>query len=116
MTRLFSDPPMVLNILRSDEFRQQAEDVAQRLGMSGQAVAEEAATHLKEMAATHNQRVIDRWTRFGQWMLRGYELLIDEEGLAGLRALDDRHSLVFLIAHRSYLDEWVVPPALMTFG
>ncbi|MDT4937633.1 MAG: glycerol-3-phosphate O-acyltransferase [Pseudonocardiales bacterium] len=116
MSRLFSDPPIVLNILRSDAFRQQADELGQRLGMSAQSVADEVATHLNEMAATHNQRVIDRWTRFGQWMLRGYDLLIDEEGLAGLRALDDRHSLVFLIAHRSYLDEWVVPPALMTFG
>jgi glycerol-3-phosphate O-acyltransferase len=116
LRHLFADPPVVLTILRSEEFRQQAEEMARRLGVSVQSVADEVATHLSEMAATHNQRIIDRWTRFGQWMLRGYDLLVDEEGLAGLRALDERHSLVFLIAHRSYLDEWVVPPTLMTFG
>jgi glycerol-3-phosphate O-acyltransferase len=107
---------MVLTILRSDTFRAQADELASRLGLTVSAVVDEVAGHLREMAATHNQRIIDRWTRFGQWMLRGYDLLIDEEGLAALRALDEQHSLVFLIAHRSYLDEWVVPPALMTFG
>lgn len=114
--QIFADPPMIPAILRSEAFRQQAGEVARRLGLSVQAVMDEVAVDLREMAATHNQRVIDRWTRLGQWMLRGYDLLIDEEGLAKLRALDDRHSLVFLIAHRSYLDEWVVPPALMRFG
>jgi glycerol-3-phosphate O-acyltransferase len=107
---------MIRAILGSETFRQQAREHAQRLGLSAQSVVEEVGGHLREMAATHNQRIIDRWTRFGHWMLRGYDLLIDEEGLASLRALDDQHSLVFLIAHRSYLDEWVVPPALMTFG
>jgi glycerol-3-phosphate O-acyltransferase len=110
------DAPVVLAILRSQGFRQQAGEIAQRLGLPIESVVAEVAVHLREMAATHNQRVIDWWTRFGQWMLRGYDLLIDEEGLSSLRALDEKHSLVFLIAHRSYLDEWVVPPALMTFG
>jgi glycerol-3-phosphate O-acyltransferase len=111
-----SDPPMVLNILRSEQFRDQAEEAARRLGISAAAVVAEAGQHFREMAATHNQRVIDQWTRFGRWMLRGYDVLIDEEGLAALRLLDEKHSLAFLIAHRSYLDEWVVPPTLMTFG
>jgi glycerol-3-phosphate O-acyltransferase len=111
-----SDPPIVPTILRSQQFSQQADDVARRLGLSGEGVRTEAAEHFREMAATHNQRVIDRWSRFGRWMLRGYDVLIDEEGLAALRALDNEHSLAFLIAHRSYLDEWVVPPTLMTFG
>jgi glycerol-3-phosphate O-acyltransferase len=110
------DPPIVLAILRSATFRQQARELAQKLGTSVHLVVDEVANHLGEMAATHNQRIIDLWTRLGRWMLRGYDLLIDEEGLASLRALDDQHSLVFLMSHRSYLDEWVVPPALMSFG
>jgi glycerol-3-phosphate O-acyltransferase len=116
LRRVFADPPMVLAILRSDAFRQQARELGERLGMSVQSVVEEAGAHFGEMSATHNQRIIERWTRLGHWMLRGYDVLIDEEGLAGLRQLDDQHSLVFLIAHRSYLDEWVVPPALTRFG
>jgi glycerol-3-phosphate O-acyltransferase len=107
---------MVLDILRSPAFRQQVDDAAERLGLSVQAIADEVAEHFREMAATHSARVIDRWARFGQWMLRGYDVLIDEESLSALRLLDDKHTLAFLIAHRSYLDEWVVPPTLTTFG
>jgi glycerol-3-phosphate O-acyltransferase len=111
-----SEPPMTRTILRSEAFRQQAGDLAERLGVSVPAVLDETAAHIGEMAATHNQRVIDAWGRFGRWMLRGYDVLIDEEGLSSLRTLDDQHSLVFLMSHRSYLDEWVVPPALTAFG
>jgi glycerol-3-phosphate O-acyltransferase len=111
-----ADPPIVNAILGSETFRVQAREYAQRIGMSAHLVIEEVGAHLNEMAATHNQRIIDAWTRFGHWMLRGYDLLIDEEGLASLRALDDKHSLIFLMSHRSYLDEWVVPPTLTAFG
>ena len=64
----------------------------------------------------HDEAVIAQWQRFGRWMRRGYDTLIDEEALAGLRELDRNHSLIFLISHRSYLDEWVLPPALVSSG
>ena len=56
----------------------------------------------------HNEAVIAQWQRFGRWMRRGYDTLLDEEALAGLRELDRKHSLIFLISHRSYLDEYLV--------
>jgi glycerol-3-phosphate O-acyltransferase len=49
-------------------------------------------------------------------MLRGYDLLLDEEGLARLRRLDRKHTLVFLISHRSYLDGWTMGPQLSALG
>ena len=50
----------------------------------------------------------------GNWMTRGYDVLVDDDGMATLRRLDRQHALIFLISHRSYLDEFVLPPALST--
>ena len=111
-----SDSAEVARLLRAPAFRSQVRDLAGRLGRSEEDVLAEAASALREMSATHNQAVIARWQRFGQWMRRGYDTLLDEEALAGLRELDRKHSLIFLISHRSYLDEWVLPPALLSSG
>ena len=111
-----SDIAEVAQLLRKRAFRSQVRDLADRLGRSEADVLAEAATALREMSATHNEAVIARWQQFGRWMLRGYDTLLDEEALAGLRQLDRKHSLIFLISHRSYLDEWVVPPALASSG
>ncbi|WP_157205161.1 1-acyl-sn-glycerol-3-phosphate acyltransferase [Gordonia rhizosphera] len=68
------------------------------------------------MAASHSDAVLTQWHRLGRWMLRGFDRLVDEEAIANLRALDREHSLVFLISHRSYLDEWAFPSALTELG
>ena len=111
-----SDSAEVAHLLRAPAFRSQVRDLAERLGRSEEDMLAEAAGALREMSATHNEAVIAQWQRFGRWMRRGYDTLIDEEALAGLRELDRNHSLIFLISHRSYLDEWVLPPALVSSG
>ena len=111
-----SDAPEVAQVLGSERFRSDAEELAHRLGESPTAVLAEAGAHLREMSATHSKAVYEGWKRFGRWMLRGYDELMDEEGLGALRALDPDHSLVFLVSHRSYLDEWALPSALVDFG
>jgi len=111
-----SDSAEVAQVLRAPAFRSQVRDLTGRLGRPEEDVLAEAAGDLREMSATHNEAVIARWQRFGRWMLRGYDTLLDEEALAGLRELDRKHSLIFLISHRSYLDEWVLPPALVPRG
>jgi len=111
-----SDPPTMTMVLDSQAFQQQLAKLATRVGRASAEIAEEAAAHLRELSAMHSERVVLPWNRFGSWMLRGYERLLDEEGLAALRAMDNHSSLVFLIAHRSYLDEWALPPALVEFG
>jgi glycerol-3-phosphate O-acyltransferase len=50
----------------------------------------------------------------GRWLTRGYDSLVDEDSLARLRRLNRRHSLVFLMSHRSYLDEFTLPPVLQS--
>ena len=111
-----TDSAEVAQLLRAPAFRSQVRDLAGRLSRSEEDVLAEAAGALREMSATHNEAVIARWQRFGQWMRRGYDTLLDEEGLAGLRELDRKHSLIFLFSHRTYLDEWVLPPALVSSG
>jgi len=71
---------------------------------------------VRELSATHDKAVLRRWNRFGDWMMRGYDRLIDEEGLSAIRSLDGQNTLAFLISHRSYLDEWALPPALVELG
>jgi glycerol-3-phosphate O-acyltransferase len=108
--------PMMSAVLVSPAFRAQLHELAARLGRSFEDVVSEAADSLNEMSASHDALVMRQWNRLGGWMIRGYDRLLDEEGLARLRSLDAQHSLAFLIAHRSYLDEWALPPALVEFG
>lgn len=111
-----SDTVEVRELLGSDEFKRAAEGMAAKLGRPIEAVFAELGEYLRELAASHNDAVTQRWHSFGRWMLRGYDVLIDEESLSRLRSLDREHSLVFLISHRSYLDEWAFPPALVELG
>ncbi|MCW2786653.1 MAG: glycerol-3-phosphate O-acyltransferase [Marmoricola sp.] len=118
MTRqpLTSDAREVSQLLASPDFTSGLDAIATRLGRAPAEVREEASAHLRELSATHNDRVTAGWQRVGRWMLRGFDRLTDEESMLALRALDHEHSLIFLISHRSYLDEWAVPPVVADFG
>ncbi|MFN8078638.1 MAG: lysophospholipid acyltransferase [Kineosporiaceae bacterium] len=76
------------------------------------AVRTEARGYLTEMLASHGDRATRSWNRFGAWMLRAHDVLVDEEEVARLRSLDREHSLALIFSHRSYLDGWVLPLAL----
>lgn len=121
MTRSFRglrtpDTSQVSALMDCPGYRARVDELAASLERDPQAVAEESAACLGELSATHDPRFVDSWHRLGNWMLRGYDRLLDEEGLASLRALDREHSLVFLVSHRSYLDEWAIPPAMVDQG
>ena len=77
-------------------------------------VREEAASCLDEMYARHTDRTTRQWHRFGQWMLRAHDVVVDEDDLVGLRRLDRTASLAFVFSHRSYLDGFVLPISLST--
>ena len=87
-------------------------------------VRAEAAEHLREMVATHNPRATQSWDKLGAWIMRAHDVLVDEEDMARLKALDREHSLAIVFSHRSYLDGWVLPNVmssrrfspLFTFG
>jgi len=75
-------------------------------------VRAEAATHLAEMAASHDPRATRSWDKLGAWIMRAHDVLVDEEDIVRLKALDREHSLALVFSHRSYLDGWVLPNVL----
>ena len=97
-------------------FDERVHELAEQLGRDDVSVLEEASAHLREISATHEPIVTEAWNGFGRWLLRGYDVVSDDEQLARLRALDRKHSLIFLISHRSYLDFWTVPVVLRGAG
>jgi glycerol-3-phosphate O-acyltransferase len=111
-----TDSREVTQLLRSAAFRAEVDGLADSLGQDHEAAWAEAAGCLREMAAWHDPSVVDWWYRFSHWMTRGYDVLVDDDKLAELRRLDRKHSLVMLISHRSYLDEFLIPPALNDGG
>ncbi|WP_445187600.1 lysophospholipid acyltransferase [Pseudonocardia sp. Cha107L01] len=111
-----TDTREVTQLLESDSFRASVSELASKIDMVPAEAMTEVAGYLREMSATHNQRVSDVWQRFGGWLTRGYDILVDDDGLAELRRLDRKHALIFLISHRSYLDEFILPPVLQSGG
>jgi glycerol-3-phosphate O-acyltransferase len=110
------DAEEVTQLLADEAFRDGVALIARQAGLDEDAALAETAGYLREMAGDHTERSLELWERFGNWMLRGYDQLLDEEGLARLRQLDRKHTLVFLISHRSYLDGWTMGPQLPRLG
>jgi glycerol-3-phosphate O-acyltransferase len=97
-------------------FRGALDALAVQLGRDRAGVHAEAAGYLREMTASHNPRATRAWHRFGTWVMRAHDLLVDEDQLARLRVLDRRHALGLVFSHRSYLDGFVVPQVLAAHG
>jgi glycerol-3-phosphate O-acyltransferase len=111
-----ADTPEVAAVRSDPAFLAGIDELATELDRTPADVLAEASEGLREMAARHDPWVGDAWARLGRWMLRGYDVVPDQEGLDRLRELDREHSLIFLISHRSYLDEWAFPAALDAAG
>src|SRR5947209_3393145 len=84
------------SVLAAPWFHERAHELARELGRDDTSVLKEATAHLHEISARHERIVVESWTRFGRWLLRGYDIISDDEQLARLRALDRKHSLIFL--------------------
>jgi glycerol-3-phosphate O-acyltransferase len=110
-------PPDVAEaLLDSDGFRGPTAQLAAQLGRDLAGVRAEAAGYVREMGATHVPFVVRTWQAWSAWMVRGFQVVIDDDDLAKLRALDRDHALIFLISHRSYLDQFSFPPRLAEAG
>jgi glycerol-3-phosphate O-acyltransferase len=103
-------------LLDSDGFLRATAQLASQLGRGVDDVRAEAAAYVREMAATHVPSVVRAWQALSAWMVRGFQVVIDDDDLAKLRALDRDHALIFLISHRSYLDQFSFPPRLTRGG
>jgi glycerol-3-phosphate O-acyltransferase len=109
-------PDEVEALLNSDGFLRSTAQLASQLGRGVDDVRAEAAAYVCEMAATHVPSVVRTWQALSAWMVRGFQVVIDDDDLAKLRALDRDHALIFLISHRSYLDQFSFPPRLTREG
>jgi glycerol-3-phosphate O-acyltransferase len=110
------DPPEIATLLNSTEFNNTTAQLASKLGRDVADVRVEAGTYVREMAASHVPVVVRAWHALSAWMVRGFQVVIDDDDLAKLRALDRDHALIFLISHRSYLDQFSFPPRLAQEG
>ena len=83
------------------------------------ALASEATSDLKEIAATHSPLVIDLVISAIRWFYtRGYDekLVYDPAQMKGIAALEERHPVVFLPTHKHNLDHLVLQYALHEHG
>jgi glycerol-3-phosphate O-acyltransferase len=103
-------------ILDSAQFDRDTAQLAAELGRDVGDVRAEAEGYVREMAVSHVPVVVRAWHALSAWMVRGYQVVVDEDDLATLRALDREHSLILLISHRSYLDQFSLPPRLLQGG
>jgi len=110
------DRPEIAALLASDEFLSATAQLASQLGRDVADVQAEAAVYVREMAASHVPPVVRAWHAMSAWMVRGFQVVIDDDDLAKLRELDRDHALIFLISHRSYLDQFSFPPRLTQGG
>ncbi|RYB94182.1 lysophospholipid acyltransferase [Nocardioides oleivorans] len=112
--RLPAAPPQEVGELLSDErFLAAVKEQAASQDRSESEVLEEVEGYLHEMSAAHDDRASQGWARMGEWFLRAYDVLVDEDQVQQLRKVDRTHSLALAFSHRSYLDGMVIPNVLM---
>lgn len=123
-TRLSTDPAEVGQLLAAPWYDERLVKLAAELGRDPDSVRAEAAGYLREMAPSLDESAVEAWRGFSRWLMRAYDVLVDEDQIAALRKLDRKATLAFAFSHRSYLDGLLLPemiqanrlsPAL-TFG
>lgn len=123
-TPLPTDPVEVAQLLRAPWYDERLSKLADDLGRDLSAVRAEAACYLREMAPSLDERAVRAWRSFSCWLMRAYDVLVDEDQIAQLRKLDRKATLAFAFSHRSYLDGLLLPEVIqanrlspaLTFG
>ncbi|OBJ50066.1 lysophospholipid acyltransferase [Mycobacterium sp. 1423905.2] len=113
VTALPTDPDEVAQLLSAKWFDDRLNGLADELGREPASVRAEAAGYLREMAASLNERPVQAWRSFSRWLMRAYDVLVDEDQIAALRKLDRKATLAFAFSHRSYLDGLLLPEAIV---
>ncbi|NMN93499.1 lysophospholipid acyltransferase [Antrihabitans stalactiti] len=111
-----TDRPEVAELLADDTFAAGLEALARKYNLELDDVKADAAAYLREMSAVHSDRAGKMWERFGGWLNRAHDIVVDEEEARRLRGLSKKHSLLFLFSHRSYLDGFILPVTLAAHG
>jgi glycerol-3-phosphate O-acyltransferase len=119
-----TDPDEVVELLAAPWYDERLGKLAEELGRDHDGVRAEAAGYLREMAPSLDERAVKAWRSFSNWLMRAYDVLVDEDQIAQLRRLDRKATLAFAFSHRSYLDGLLLPEAIqanrlspaLTFG
>ncbi len=110
---LSTDPAEVVQLLAAPWYDERLSKLANDLGRDPDSVRAEAAGYLREMAASLDQRAVQAWRGFSRWLMRAYDVLVDEDQIAYLRKLDRKATLAFAFSHRSYLDGMLLPEVVL---
>jgi glycerol-3-phosphate O-acyltransferase len=113
VTPLATDPAEVVQLLGARWYDERLAGLANELGRDPDGVRAEAAGYLREMAASLGERAVEAWRGFSRWLMRAYDVLIDEDQIAQLRKLDRKATLAFAFSHRSYLDGMLLPEMIV---
>ncbi|MEE3063079.1 MAG: lysophospholipid acyltransferase [Actinomycetota bacterium] len=113
VTPLSSDPVAVAQLLGAPWYDEKLAKLADELDRDPGDVRAEAAGHLREMAASLDERAVQGWRGFSRWLMRAYDVLVDEDQIAQLRKLDRKATLAFAFSHRSYLDGMLLPEMIV---
>ncbi|OBJ54724.1 lysophospholipid acyltransferase [Mycobacterium asiaticum] len=121
---LSTDPVEVADLLGAPWYDERLGKLAHELGRDLDSVRAEAASYLREMAPSLDERAVKAWRSFSCWLMRAYDVLTDEDQIAQLRKLDRKATLAFAFSHRSYLDGLLLPEVIqanrlspaLTFG
>jgi glycerol-3-phosphate O-acyltransferase len=105
-------PDAVAQLLGARWYEERLAKLAADLGRDVDSVRTEAAGYVREMAASRDERAVEAWRGFSRWLMRAYDVLVDEDQIAQLRKLDRKSTLAFAFSHRSYLDGWLLPEAM----
>ncbi|OBF79710.1 glycerol-3-phosphate acyltransferase [Mycobacterium sp. 852002-51163_SCH5372311] len=124
VTALPTDPAEVGQLLAANWYEERLQKLAADLGRDPDSVRVEAAGYLREVAASRDERAVEAWRGFSRWLMRAYDVLVDEDQIAALRKLDRKATLAFAFSHRSYLDGMLLPETIqanrltpaLTFG
>ncbi len=114
VTPLPTDPSEVVQLLDASWYEERLQKLAAELGRDPESVRAEAAGYLREMAASFDERAVEAWRGFSRWLMRAYDVLVDEDQIAALRKLDRKATLAFAFSHRSYLDGTLLPEVIGT--
>jgi glycerol-3-phosphate O-acyltransferase len=113
VTALSTDPAEVAQLLAAPWYDERLTQLANELERDQDGVRGEAAGYLREMSAMLDKRAVAAWRGFSRWLMRAYDVLVDEDQIAALRRLDRKATLAFAFSHRSYLDGLLLPEMIV---
>jgi len=106
-------------ILTNEEFQQTLSEIADDCNESFESVQEDAANYLKELYSEHDAYADSAMFELIRYTLsRGYDATIDvnPDEIKSLGKLMRRHSVAFVMTHKTYIDMWALTLVLARHG